>query len=122
MPHVTAGTSAEILGLFGDSMTADHVGRRFNCTEANIIAELLLELNPNGLASRAWLWGHADGDDDSADLHQLSTCVHCNVPIRGDGISDENADTWATLLIWVTEAGDPNCLVSTGTHEPQPES
>lgn len=58
-----------LANVFGDEMTADHVGSRFTCTEANIIAEALI-IGGFRDAAIAWLSGHAFGDEyPDTDMH-----------------------------------------------------
>jgi hypothetical protein len=60
------GAIEELASVFGDGMTADHVGSGFTCSEADAIARLLV-LTGHKDEAVAWLEGHAQGDevDDS---------------------------------------------------------
>lgn len=55
--------------VFGDGMTAMHVGSSFNCGEADTIARVLA-LAGHKDAAITWLEYHASGDD-SGDQHFL---------------------------------------------------
>lgn len=58
-----------LAGIFGDGMTADHVGGHLTCGEANLIAGVLVALDRKD-AAVVWLTGHAYGDDSGLeDLH-----------------------------------------------------
>lgn len=61
-------------GVFGDGMTAMHVGGLFTCSEAETIADVLIE-SGHVEAARTWLRHHADGDD-GGDMHGV--CRHCD--------------------------------------------
>ncbi|MEU8621403.1 hypothetical protein [Streptomyces sp. NPDC048623] len=56
-----------LAGVFGDGMTADSVGSKFTCSEANDIA-LALHVSGHEEAAVTWLLGHAEGEDWD-DLH-----------------------------------------------------
>jgi hypothetical protein len=58
---------ADLAGVFGDGMTADHTGSSFTCSEADTIARVLV-LAGHKDAAETWLHGHADGDD-GGDSH-----------------------------------------------------
>ncbi|WJN62610.1 hypothetical protein [Streptomyces phage phiScoe1] len=57
----------ELAKVFGDGMTADHVGSKFTCSEADTIARVLILTGYKDEAV-AWLEGHAQGDEVD-DLH-----------------------------------------------------
>ncbi|MGW7434704.1 hypothetical protein [Streptomyces sp. NPDC054849] len=57
--------------VFGDGMTADHVGSKFTCGEADEIA-LALWISGHQDAALTWLVGHAEGEDwDDAHAHEF---------------------------------------------------
>lgn len=111
MPEISPEIAADIINVFGDAMTADHVGHHFTCTEANRIAELLRELDDHEAAD-TWLWGHSEGDDDG-DSHTPGTCEHCGADIRGDGFDDEET------RLWVGRHGERDCPSATSGHNPK---
>ncbi|UFD98009.1 hypothetical protein PQC18_gp71 [Streptomyces phage Pablito] len=55
--------------ILGDGMTAFHVGGSFTCTEAERMAQALVECGHKREAM-TFLAGHADGDDDPDDMHR----------------------------------------------------
>lgn len=59
----------EVARLFQDRYFADDIGSRFTCSEAEVIAELLLATSGE-MAAQQWLRAHAQGDDDIGDLHR----------------------------------------------------
>jgi len=54
--------------ILGDPMTAQDVGRKFTCHEADDMARALMVGN-HKRAAMAFLEGHAEGDDHDSDLH-----------------------------------------------------
>lgn len=54
--------------VFGDRMTATHVGAGFTCEEAELIADMLRAAGCENEA-RTWLRDHAEGDDEIEDMH-----------------------------------------------------
>lgn len=64
---VLDGAISELAGVFGDGMTADHVGAKFTCSEADTIARLLVLAGHKDDAVN-WLIGHAQGDE-AEDSH-----------------------------------------------------
>src|SRR4051812_29227950 len=87
----------ELAGVFGDGMTAMHVGGYFSCGEAERIADVL-RYSGHWNASEVWLHGHAEGDSPG-DLHD--TCKHCDAVLwvseDGDGeVSDLAGEVWCS--------------------------
>lgn len=56
----------ELADVFGDGMTADHIGGHFTCTEAERVADVL-RLAGQDKAAETWLDGHSEHDDDADD-------------------------------------------------------
>ncbi|MFF8845519.1 hypothetical protein ACF08N_22820 [Streptomyces sp. NPDC015127] len=54
--------------ILGDGMTAHHVGGSFTCSEAERMAEALMQ-GGHKRAAMTFLEGHAAGDDDPDDIH-----------------------------------------------------
>lgn len=67
----------ELAGIFGDAMTADHVGGKFTCGEAETIANVL-SLSGHREASHIWLRGHAQGDDPATGDDMHGVCARCD--------------------------------------------
>lgn len=59
---------AAMAGVLGDGMTADMTGPHFSCTEANVLADVLIQAGYRD-AAETWLLGHGAGDDSEDDDH-----------------------------------------------------
>lgn len=58
----------DLVAVIGTEEIGCDVGGHMNCTEADVIARVLLPLDPS--AATAFLAGHAMGDDDPDDSHR----------------------------------------------------
>lgn len=67
IPEPLATELNELAAVFGDGMTAMHLGGSFTCPEANTIAAVLA-LSGHIDAASEWLAAHAEHDEDH-DLH-----------------------------------------------------
>ncbi|MGW2539664.1 hypothetical protein ACWC5I_02005 [Kitasatospora sp. NPDC001574] len=59
----------EFADLFNDSMLAHDIGEKLNCGEADVLVRFFARVHREEVAE-LWLESHADGDDDSYDLHR----------------------------------------------------